>query len=330
MKFKKSILFIILVLLISCSQKHNDNTTYTEEQNKLIQQLSYAQGEQDIDLWPRTISIQYKHRNWITGEKKTIQNTYTIQQKPKKIIAQPVGIAEILYAILPHERLIAFHNTIQDSNTSILAKKIDNKNIFSSNQTEIVIKLQPDIVFVASYTSHEFQKTLQQANIPLINVGEANTIPEILQQISILGKITGEQGNAQNLIQNIQNILQKYIVNSEKPVRVLSYTPFYKTVAGTHTTFDSICQTLNIQNIATQNNIEGFHRVEAEWILQQNPDILIVTTEQEKKLIQNDILLQQTNATKTNNIHAIPSQHLTPVSQYILLGIHDLYKIIYK
>ena len=240
-----------------------------------------------------------------------------------RIIPQSIGIAEILWAIVPRERIIAVHSVMKDKNISVLSNQITMPT-FQSQETEKILSLHPDIVFVSSYSHPDFKKVLKDANILVVELGDANTIEKIYEQINLLGYIVGEEGNAKKLCDTMKNIIASYNKTNLRKETVLSYSPFYKTIAGYNTTFDSVCNTLHIDNLATKHNIEGFTRVEAEWILLHNPDNIVVTTEEEKKAIENDIILKETIAVKTNKVIVIPSQYLTCVSQFICLTIHAL------
>lgn len=319
---KIGITFILCCILIGCNsnkQQQNDISQYKE----IIDSISECHGDNVAGEWPRNITISDEHRNWITGEKTKVTFNYTIPAKPMRIIPQSIGIAEILWTIVPRERIIAVHSVMKDKNISVLSNQITMPT-FQSQETEKILSLNPDIVFVSSYSHPDFKKVLKDANILVVELGDANTIEKIYEQINLLGYIVGEEGNAKKLCDTMKNIIGSYNKTNLRKETVLSYSPFYKTIAGYNTTFDSVCQTLHIENLATKHNIEGFTRVEAEWILLHNPDNIVVTTEEEKKAIENDILLKETIAVKTNKVIVIPSQYLTCVSQFICLTIHAL------
>lgn len=316
------ITFILCCILISCNsnkQQQNNISQYKE----IIDSISEYHGENSPGEWPRSITVSDEHRNWITGEKTKVTFNYTIPAKPMRIIPQSIGIAEILWAIVPRERIIAVHSVMKDKNISVLSNQITMPT-FQSQETEKILSLNPDIVFVSSYSHPDFKKVLKDANILVVELGDANTIEKIYEQINLLGYIVGEEGNAKKLCDTMKNIIASYEQTKLRQETVLSYSPFYKTIAGYNTTFDSVCNALHIENLATKHNIEGFTRVEAEWILLHNPNNIIVTTEEEKKAIENDILLKESIAVKTNKIIVIPSQYLTCVSQFICLTIHAL------
>lgn len=316
------ITFILCCILIGCNSKQQQQNDI-EQYKAMIDALSECHGDKSIGEYPRPITVSDEHRNWITGEKTKVVYNYTIPAKPLRIIPQSIGIAEILWAIVPRERIIAVHSVMKDKNISVLSNQITIPT-FQSQETEKILSLHPDLVLVSSYSSPDFKKVLKDANILVVELGDANTIEKIYEQINLLGYIVGEEGNAKKLCDTMKNIIASYDKQNLRQEMVLSYSPFYKTIAGYNTTFDSVCNTLHISNLATQCNIEGFSRVEAEWILLHNPDNIIVTTEEEKKTIENDILLKESIAVKKNKIIVIPSQYLTCVSQFICLTIHAL------
>ncbi len=89
-----------------------------------------------------------------------------------RIIPHAVGVAEILWAICPRERLVAFNEFSADPEFSFIADEVRQRGpIFKSKQTELVIGFQPDLVFTVFYSGADFKEKLRQAKIPCFDLG---------------------------------------------------------------------------------------------------------------------------------------------------------------
>jgi len=239
------------------------------------------------------------------------------------MIAHSVGVTEILWAIVPHKNLIAFHQSCTNSSYCILAEQIaKQKNIFSARDTEKVIAWRPDLVFTVSYSSPNFVAALRNAGIRTVDLGYFSSLEAIKKQILLLGKITGQEANASDLVKKMnryQRDLQK--IKLCPSFRVLSYSSF-RTVAGKGSTFDELCQIIGLTNLAKRAGIIGFKTVEAEWILKQNPDIIVLSSRRLQQQIRHHPLLKE--AVKNHRLIYLEPRYLSAISQFTIAAANRL------
>ncbi|MCX5898594.1 MAG: hypothetical protein NTY29_10420, partial [Proteobacteria bacterium] len=103
--------------------------------------LSLARGTAQVGYrWPRTIPYTFKVYDFQTNTFLQEEKSFRIAKQPLRIIPHAVGVAEILWAICPRERLVAFNEFTADPEFSFIADEVRQRGpIFKSKQTELVI-----------------------------------------------------------------------------------------------------------------------------------------------------------------------------------------------
>lgn len=313
------------------------------EQNKIAlplamdglkSELSLVRGKpQTNGIWPRHIPYTFKVYDFKTDTFHQEEKTFAVQKKPVRIIPHAVGVAEILWAICPRERLAAFNEFSADPDSSFIADKVRERGpLFKSKQTELVIGYQPDLVFTVFYSSADFKEKLKQAKIPYFDLGYFGTIESIKDQILLIGKIIDEEGNAQALVNLIDtNIgeLKKSIPRTGKPVRVLYYDEGGY-IPGISSNFTSICTIIGAINVGAEQGIKSWSQIDYETLLKWNPDVIIVPQRSNlKELLMANRVLSHAQAIKNKALYYVPGVYLRVDSQYMLLSANLLAGIIY-
>ncbi len=156
--------------------------------------------------------------------------------------------------------------------------------IFKSKQTELVIGYQPDLVFTVFYSSADFKEKLRQARIPCFDLGYFGTIESIKDQILLMGRIIGEEGNAQALV----NLMDARIagaagIKSPAETSPSGCSTMMKGgyVPGMSSNFTSICSIIGAVNVGAEQGIKSWSQIDYETLLKWNPDVIIVPGEKQ-------------------------------------------------
>jgi hypothetical protein len=92
--------------------------------------------------------------------------------KPRRVIPQAIGITEIVWAIMPRDRIIAVHKSCKDPRFSFIAKSLPAKlPTYGTEDAEIVIGFKPDLVLTSFYSNENFLRQLQVARVPACATG---------------------------------------------------------------------------------------------------------------------------------------------------------------
>jgi iron complex transport system substrate-binding protein len=305
------------------------------EEKALRAELSLVRGKPSADKdYPKTIHYIHEFIDFRNDELAQEERTFILKKKPVRIIPHAVGITEILWAICPGERLIAFNELAADQKFSFLAREVKKQGpIFNAQQVECVIGAKPDLVFTVFYSDPAFKEKLKQANVPLFDLGYFGTIESIKKQILLVGRIIGEEGNAEALVKIIDTRLidlKTKLPKTVKPLRVLYYDKGGY-IPGRFSNFNSLCEMIGVINVGTEQRIKSLKQIDFETLLSWDPDIIIVPqgSSLKEQLLQSPVLATM-RAIKKENIHYLPHVYLAGESQFMLLSANLLAGIVYN
>ncbi len=330
-----TIVFLITPVLLHGQNHQADLPKRPLDTAALKKALSYARGAgPDSPRWPRMIKFDHASYDFREDVLRREKKVFVMRRKPLRIIPHGVGVSEILWAICPRERIIAFNELSADPKWCFLADVVKHRfPLFNSKQTERIIGYQPDLVFTVFFSGAAFKEKLKQAGIPFFDLGHFGTIESIQQQILLVGKIIGEDGNAAELVRvmdhNIQ-MLQKKIPADAKPKRVLFYDEGGY-IPGETSNFNSICRIIGVINVGARQGIKSWARIDYETLLQWDPEIIIVSRGSHlKAILTSSAMLRHARAIKTDKVYEIPPVYLNAGSQYMVLSANLLAGIVYE
>ena len=195
---------------------------------------------------------------------------------------------------------------------------------------ESLLKLAPQVVFVANYAPPEMISQIEQAGIPVVAIslrqdsaGEANKInPAMTDEdtayneglktgIRLIGEVVERQKQAQALIDYTFNARQQVstrlqTVAPEKRIRVYMANPDLTTYgSGKYTGL--MMSHAGAINVAA-SSIKGFKQVSIENVLEWNPQVIFVQDRypDEVNKIQNDPAWQAIDAVKNHRVYLMP------------------------
>ncbi len=266
-----------------------------------------------------------------TGEK------VTISKKPLRIVSQTLATDEILLEMLPPERLVALSEVADDPKYSFCADKAKAVKARCTNSAEEVLKLEPDMIFVASYSRAEMVQLLKASGAPVYRFSHFDSIADIRGNIRALGEATGSEPEAEALIKKMDDRISaanRKAVASGKKLRVLSFSSSNDT-AGSGTSFDDVLKALNCVNVATENGVSGFRQVSSEQLTRWNPDYIVTSAppgraeDVRRKLLQNPAVAA-TPAGRPERIIVVESRAFTAISHNIADCVEQIAEGLFK
>ncbi|EMX2993475.1 ABC transporter substrate-binding protein [Escherichia coli] len=195
---------------------------------------------------------------------------------------------------------------------------------------ESLLKLSPQVVFVANYAPAEMITQIEQAGIPVVAIslredraGEANKInPTMTDEdtaynnglktgIRLIGEVVDRQKQAQELIDYTFSERQKVsarlqTIAPENRIRVYMANPDLTTYgSGKYTGL--MMSHSGATNVAAAS-IKGFKQVSIENVLEWNPQVIFVQDRypDEVNKILNDAALQTIDAVKNHRVYLMP------------------------
>ena len=296
--------------------------------------LSYVRGETQAELgWPRTVRYTHRTHDFRTDTFQEEERVFEIRRKPTRVVPHAVGVAEILWAICPRDRLIAFNDLSTDPEFCLLAEEIEKTDrIFKTKQTELMIGYEPDLVFTVFYSGQEFKERLKQARITYFDLGYFGTIESIQSQTLLIGEIIGEEGNAEALAKLIDEKIRELrsrIPKDRSGVRVLYYDEGGY-VPGRSSNFNSICEIIRAVNVGGEQGVKSWSQIDYETLLKWDPEIIVVPEGSGLAgQLQSNPILSHARAVKEGRIYTVPGIYLRVASQFMVLSANFLAGIVY-
>lgn len=250
--------------------------------------------------------------------------------RPMRIVSQTLATDEILLAICDPKRIVALSALADDPNYSNITEEAKAVALRTDRGAEEILKMEPDLIFVSSYSRAEFVELLQAAHAPIHKFSSFDTLEDLEKNILAVGEDIGERGRAEALVAEMRRELEVIYssVPKDKPLRIVSYGLSGST-AGRGTLFDDIVKRLGLRNLSSENGLEGYSKLSAEQLASWNPDVIVTGAESgslesvRQQLLQHPAIAS-TKAAKTGKVVVIDNRHMLSVSHHIVKGIRAL------
>ncbi|HDZ4930874.1 TPA: ABC transporter substrate-binding protein [Campylobacter jejuni] len=222
-----------------------------------------------------------------------------LNAKERLVVLDPASI-ETLFMLKAEDQIVGIA-TLQHSNIypKDQTSKLTSVGTFSNPSLEKIVALKPSLVILSSY-SLNLEEGLKNFGIKSINL-KAERLEDITKNITTLGQITKKEKEAELLKQEFAQNLKKL---SDKP---LNKSAIY--LYSSNPLMADILRLIGIKNLSPQSQISR-PVISAEYILKQNPDILILGINAKNNLLDTNALLKNTKAVKTGSIYFNKDTHI--------------------
>jgi iron complex transport system substrate-binding protein len=260
----------------------------------------------------------------------------TIQSKPQRIVSQTLATDEILLAICPPQRIVALSKLVEDENYSNVAEEARRVPGRTTEGAEQILQLQPDLIFVASYSRAEIVELLKASGAPVFRFANFSSIADIKNNIRAVGHAIGNDTEAENAVRQMDvsiAAVKARVPSKGAPARVMFFEKSGYT-NGSQTTFDDMARIAGATNVSAEKGIESFANISAEKILEWEPDYIVTGAnhgdfESVRRNLLADPIVATSKAGRAGRIVVIDNRHLSTVSQYIVRGAEDLADALY-
>jgi iron complex transport system substrate-binding protein len=233
--------------------------------------------------------------------------TVTVAQTPHRIISLAPSITEDLFALGLGGKVVG--DTTYD-NYPPAAVNITKVGGFSSPSIEKIVSLNPDIVFASSLENNTLLSTLSGYGIPTVVINPTS-LTGILNDLSLIGKVTGSTGNSSALVANLTQKMTANSISVASHPRVL-YLVWYNPImsAGADTFEGDIIAHAGGINVAQLANVSGYGTMSKESIVALNPSVIIANSAMNSTAVQqvkSDPALATVDAVKNGKIYILDS-----------------------
>lgn len=254
----------------------------------------------------------------------------TLEKAPERIITLAPSNTEILFGLGLNDEIIA----VNDNDTypeAALSKESVGGMEFNLEQ---IISLQPDLVVAHESGLYSFNEQaiaqLESIGIPVFVVKDAKTFEETYETIEQIGKLTNKEKEAEEMIASIKEGIEEIEVKvadlEEKSVFVVVGTDPKLYVAGQETFISEMLEVLNVENAVPEL---GWPQYSSEQFVKSNPDIILVTYENDLAAIEENDAYAEMDAVKNANVKLVDSDTTSRQGPRIVEGIESIGEAIY-
>lgn len=255
---------------------------------------------------PETGSLQNHGKGYPLTVSDDLGRNVTILKEPERIISTAPSNTEILYALGLGNRIVGVTEYCNYPLEALGKEKIGG---FSTVSIEKVISLKPDLVLASDKTGDDNIKKLGDFGISVV-VLRPGDIEGALENIGLVGRITGTEEDASKLVADMRNrinvVEEKRGENKPRVLYVVWHDPLMS--AGRETFQDDLIKKAGGVNIA---NFTGYKIISLETVVKENPEIVIASMghgdagNKTVEYINNEQRLRVTNAVRTERVYGI-------------------------
>ena len=251
-------------------------------------------------------------------------------KKYNRIVVLDPATVEMIYMLGAEDKIVGVAN-LERSKVWPEEKvaKLESVGTFMKPSLEKIIALKPDLVITSALTGEELNNGLKSNNIEAKRV-QANSIEEIFTNFLEVAKMLGKENEANKIIAEKKIKLEeikKIATGNKKGLFVMSASPLM--VFGNDNLPNDIMKLLNIKNIA--ENQKGRNPiVTPEFIMKENPDIIITLLPNPAQIAATNPQLKNVNAIKNSKFIVVNSSQILRGSPRTIDQIEEIAKAVAK
>ncbi len=235
----------------------------------------------------------------------------TIEKIPQRIVSLSPSNTEILFALGLGDKLVGVTEYCNYPQAAETKPKIGG---FSSVDIEKVVSLEPDLVLATNIHSKTVIPTLEKLGLTVVAL-TPTSLPEVLNSITLVGKITGQNREASELTNNLKTRIETVADKIQTLPPDAMPKVFYMTwhdplmTAGTGTLADDVIRNAGGQNIAS--DISGDKTIDLETVISRDPQVIIASIgmgtgeDLTWQYVQTEPRLKNTQAMLDNRVYKI-------------------------
>jgi iron complex transport system substrate-binding protein len=237
--------------------------------------------------------------------------TVGLARVPERIISIAPSNTEILFALGLTDKIVA---VTEYCNYPPEAEEKASIGGFSTPNIEELVALSPDLVLATSIHQNQIIPNLEQRGITVFALAP-ETLDEVLESITLIGKITGKEEEASGLVGEMKERTKAVtdktgsLSGAQKPtvLYIVWHDPLM--TAGSGTLHDELFRTAGSRNMA--GDLTGYADISLEAVIDANPQVMIAGVgmgtgaDAPFQFALNEPRLKNIDARLNNRVHAI-------------------------
>jgi len=204
------------------------------------------------------------------------QTVQITQTAPQRIASLNICIDQLLWELVPHERLVSISYLTADPIWSPIAEQVQGVPV-NHGLAEEIVPLKPDVIFAGEFDAANAIELLQKLGLRVERLPLPRTLGDINTQILQLAKSVGADEKAQQMVKEIDGQIANLLAANQgkTPLTAFWYSA-NGVVIGDGTLEHEFMQLAGLRNLAAERGMFGFNQLDLELLLSAKPQILIV------------------------------------------------------
>lgn len=261
--------------------------------------------------------------------------TVIIQGTPQRIVSLSPSNTEILYALGLADRIVGVTDYCDYPPAAADKPKVGG---YTSANIEKVLAAEPDLIFAARKTE-DIASRLRALGMTVVSL-EPQTVDDVLRDIDLVGRATGQEDQASactaELQERIQTVTGKIENLAERPsvAHIVWYDPLW--VSGQGTFQDEVITMAGGTNAF--GSVKEWSIVSLEELITTNPDYILVSSgsgmnrdgyDAVYNYIMNEPRLQGLNAVRNGRVYVVDSDVVSRGSPRIVDALEEVAAILH-
>ena len=256
----------------------------------------------------------------------------TLESEPQRIISFAPSITEILFALGLDERIVGVSS--YDNYPPEVLEKEQVGGVIDLN-VEKIISLDPDIAFGIDLSKDKLDQI--EKNGIKVYISNPTTLDMTLDNIRIIGMLTGRTEEAEELIKDMQADIEAVsskvagITEENRPKVFYEVWNEPLMTAGVDTFIHDMITIAGGVNIASIDNLTGWPEYSMERLIEINPDIIIApkTLAPTPETITEDDRLSGINAVIEKKVFIVEDDLVIRPGPRVVIGLMNLARAIH-
>ncbi len=254
---------------------------------------------------------------------------------PQRIVSLAPSHTETLYALGLGDRLVAVTDYCNYPPEAAEKPSIGG---FSTPNIEEVVAMDPDLILATSIHEAEVIAQFEAKGFTVVAT-DPTTIDEVIESITLIGKVTGAGEAAASLIAAMQSRVKVVtdktgtLAEEEKPhvLYIVWHDPLMS--AGAGTLQDELIRTAGGINVA--GDLDKYTTISLEVVIAANPQVIIAGSghgsggEMTFEYIQTDARLKDTDARQNDRVFSINSDLASRPTPRIVEALEQFVRFIH-
>lgn len=197
-------------------------------------------------------------------------------QIPQRIASLNICIDQLLWELVPHERLVSISYLTANPIWSPIAGQVRGVPL-NHGLAEEIVPLKPEVIFAGEFDAPNAIELLKKLGLRVERLPLPRKLDDINIQIVQLAELIGAQQKAQTMVQEInRQVAELKAANVGKTPLTAFWYSANGVVIGDGTLEHELMQLAGLRNLAAERGMFSFNQLDLELLLSAKPQILIV------------------------------------------------------